>query len=779
MSVLTPNSIIKVLSLVNESRKIFAIGAKMQVLDIKHEENNSCITLSDGVFYHENFIIRSKNINFQLYDVIYLQNVSLAGFLSENIRQFLLLKYDFDSSEERIIGNPTPYPFQIKLEENQEQLINSGIKIKSLNKDNFKLESPPRNNNIRSSIIKNSGAIRTTKISLKSSILKIENENLINKENQEKINYNQSKGNISFHDKSIIINSGLKEMPNVDFEEFFNSDEKLPSNKINKLSSSLFQKVGEYLSDSSKEIFNVSSKNKFLIPYQKQEIKKEEPESSGKILTKNIKAKNNKDLSQLKEEDEEEPVFEETNSCIESTSDHENESEKEVKSSKIKENSKLKYFKELENTLDITEFVIEVFILNYEENSPYRMKLLAVDSRGDIGYIIIPYDKLKKFSQHIKLFHKFIISNGRIDKNSRVEITLSQKSTLEVVNWFSLFPKIRDKEVNLQKEYSKLSELTKQKRNDFKLLLYVCQVVETRQVMTNNKVLLPIKMLVVADDSRTKTNFNLLRDFSNLDVKKGDVIYVQNPVRINDGFGWIIETGGKSIVQVVPAYSIVRDLLEKIAQFNKPYTYLTSQCWETPKSINIEEITQLLLEKNLNYEESFELKASIKQLLTDYPLIYKGCPNLDCQRRIYISEGWFFCSHCNKEFTGLEVKYYFFFRIELWDHSGSLIIIPPQEIIDKMIETFLGRKLSVGQYIKTGKCKKEIKQELIDSFAYKEILFKGKFTYKNVVKAGKTRTTTNSFVVTDFYPLINENNKNSYWQIKLEGIKNILNINTE
>ena len=373
---------------------------------------------------------------------------------------------------------------------------------------------------------------------------------------------------------------------------------------------------------------------------------------------------------------------------------------------KIIKKSEIKVFETRNtNNANILTGQGKLFYFVVLDNEGNEMQCTCFNKTVDTFYDIIQED------------HLYEIKGGYVKINDKkytrikadYKIVLDENSTITPIK--GDLPLIKKEKYNL----IKISELPKMK---VFTIIDICAIVldytDIVIKVTRNGAQ-PLRKLILGDNSKYKVELSLWRKFTKIEIKKGDIIFINN-VKIGEYKGRNLSTFEETLIKVNPK---VTDLsgnsqceeniknLTKFLEDNKNNIYNNDffsdfedlykeklqnyQIIEEDKTKYIKEILDSL-DKIEDSKSLYKISAVITQIIHNEKNFYIGCSDNNCKKKLMydIAKKEYSCPLCGRR--AKRANYYYTLSIRVKDASYEYWI----DIFGKVAESIM--MYSVEEY---------------------------------------------------------------------------------
>lgn len=206
------------------------------------------------------------------------------------------------------------------------------------------------------------------------------------------------------------------------------------------------------------------------------------------------------------------------------------------------------------------------------------------------------------------------------------------------------------------------------------ILAYVIESNEKQTKMTKNGEQ-STKRLVLGDDSGYKTELTLWKQFSDCDIRYGQIVAFKR-LKIIDFSGVSLSSIDDSVITVDPPIKEAIELNTFLANNNVIYKSLASisnsQSEITVTNTNIAYLKETLDSLNTIPEDKVpvsRVKVTVCSMAHSDRNYYAGCPDSHCKKKLMKETYNWTCSSCNKEY--MKPTYYYKFCIKVKDCTGE------------------------------------------------------------------------------------------------------------
>ena len=262
----------------------------------------------------------------------------------------------------------------------------------------------------------------------------------------------------------------------------------------------------------------------------------------------------------------------------------------------------------------------------------------------------------------------------------------------------------------------------------------------------------PLKKLVVGDVSKYKIEISLWRSFSDIKVKFGDILLINN-IKVGEFKGRTLTTFDETCIKINPPKSneYVKELEEFIStdknDLKGEFLELemsnlnSAEKKNNPEQNNSNEA----INNNIHIKDALDLlddiddvktlskiTAIVTQILHNEKNFYGGCADRNCKRKLKLTDGQYLCPNCNKSCK--TPTYYYTLSLRVKDASCEYWI----DIFGKTAESIM--KCSAEEYREYYKEKNHEKlKEITEGIEFKVFNFwvKPKLQVYNTVSKKK------------------------------------------
>ena len=384
-------------------------------------------------------------------------------------------------------------------------------------------------------------------------------------------------------------------------------------------------------------------------------------------------------------------------------------------------------------------------------------KLGPLIEEGGIYYIKGGYAKVndKRFS-NIKSDYRLIF-----DYNTQI-IKIDQKND-------RLFRNQKNHLIGGNNSLLKFSELNNCKKNEIvNCVGYVLQIFPIQKKVSRIGDVV-MRRLILGDHSRLKCQFTIWKQFTELNIKVGDILVMRfirvgtynnsiclstiddsditlNPVEkikeieelkrilINgiddDTFKYLNDYSNSSTLSI---YGSTNNLLEN-NNFNSNNKENLNTLLNNKNETNLFQnktiyINDLLksLKLGADYTQNFNIKATVLEFELNNKYYYLGCPNKLCRKKlIQKEEGEYYCTACDEFFT--EPEYYYTLTLRIIDLTGEHSINLFGDIVSSLFGMDAKKYSELIENNDTDKL-----QEISEKIEYNNFYFSGK---ANIINYG-------------------------------------------
>ena len=260
-----------------------------------------------------------------------------------------------------------------------------------------------------------------------------------------------------------------------------------------------------------------------------------------------------------------------------------------------------------------------------------------------------------------------------------------------------------------------------------------------------------MRRTIISDSNGTSIELTLWKKFANLEIENGNILLIRKG-RVNDFGGKNITSVNESNIEINPE---IKELENEINSLKNYYTnYLNNISIIEKNNKNNDDnkkskfedkivFIETILENmdkyldDLNHKFPFyKIKAVITHITHNDKNFYPGCPNKECQKKIFFENNSWVCRNCKRQYNS--PKYQYSVNIRVKDASAEYYI----DLFGKTAEALL--KMNAGEYRKLLIDRNDDKiNEITGNIQYKEFYFLLKVKnqeYNDVIKRKFTAT---------------------------------------
>lgn len=406
----------------------------------------------------------------------------------------------------------------------------------------------------------------------------------------------------------------------------------------------------------------------------------------------------------------------------------------------------------------------------YNKISQKEGKLLTfdlIDKNGSQMQAVIFDDVIEKFSPILKEGNIYYIKGGHAKFNDKRFTTIKTDYKL----YFDFNTQIMEVDKNLDNLFNKEEEklnITKfvdlincEQTKLVNCISYVLQSFPGLAKSSNKGKNYLIRKLVLCDSSMFKVQFTMWNRWTELDIKEGDILLLQN-VKINNFNNNIsISTVDKTNIEINPDLSnenykeydelqkVVNDGINKedikyISEYNITNTSpnADNRSLGNNKIIYISSLIKQLYDRynnNINSNNqndvsmNFTIKATVLEFEHSDKNYYYACPN--CKKKLVQNDDKFTCPVCESQISDAKLNY--FLTLRVMDITGEHGI----NLFGDQVNNLFGIDAKSYSNLIENKEQKKL-EEITNSIEYHCFYFNGK---ANIIKYG-TRLKTQLFV---------------------------------
>ena len=372
---------------------------------------------------------------------------------------------------------------------------------------------------------------------------------------------------------------------------------------------------------------------------------------------------------------------------------------------------------------------------------------------------IVAFDKMvDKYMDEIQENNIYEITGGYL-RNSDKRYDLSGSDYKLILNETSSITKKNNEEMNFKEKFidkeKKFLNVKEVKEANLNSIVNVICVVgdkgEANYKETKSGSQL-IRKTTILDQSNEKMELTLWRNFTQLNIKNGDILICKK-VRVNDFGGKNITTTNDSKIFINPNPNTFPELskeIEALKNFSEK-NELSKGIIETnnntpPKEENKNINNQKIVINNINimkkeyndkivyidyilsemnkYSQKdidhrfpfYKIRAIVTHLGHTEKNFYPGCPNRECNRKVSFSNGDWICQYCRQSFK--VPRYYYSLNIRVKDCSSEYWI----DIFGKPAEFIMNVTADDYRNILINRDEQKLSQ-ISENIEYKEFYF--------------------------------------------------------
>ena len=315
-----------------------------------------------------------------------------------------------------------------------------------------------------------------------------------------------------------------------------------------------------------------------------------------------------------------------------------------------------------------------------------------------------------KFFNLIKEDNLYEIKGGYVKINDKKYTRIKADYKIVLDENSKITPKKGDLPIIKKTEYNliKISELPKLK---VFTIIDICAIVldYTNSVVkiTRNGAQ-PLRKLILGDNTKFKVELSLWRKFTKIDMKKGDIIFINN-VKIGEYKGRNLSTFEETLIKVNPQISDLNgnkdceEYINNLIRFreeNKNNIYNNDffsdfenlykdklqnyQSMEDNKTIYIKDILDIL-DKEEDTKNIYKISAVITQIIHNEKNFYMGCNDKNCKKKLMFdfAKKEYSCPVCGRRTK--KATYYYTLSLRVKDASYEYWI----DIFGKIAENIM------------------------------------------------------------------------------------------